>query len=204
MVCSWLVIATFPSFRIIQDPHVQNAPDKHTTFCATSRLSSWHLTPFPSERRANVFISRSFSTHRVQHGTSWILSLTVLLSTFRVSHPSLSVMSWTHLQHTCLLWPPPPHTHTLGTLTHCTKPLILTFFKSIWVKEILFGFLFSSRCSVRQLLWWWDTKTTPPANVHMGGRSLEFMFVIVCVCVWCIIACHEVTWGDLKGFSWMG
>lgn len=82
----------------------------------------------------------------------------------------------------------PPHTHTLTHSAHwhtarSYQPLLLTVSKSNWVKEIHFGFFFSPRCSVRQLLWWWDTKTTPSANVHMGGKITEFMFVMVCVCV---------------------
>ncbi len=84
----------------------------------------------------------------------------------------------------CLLF-----TDTCATLTCCEElpTATLTISKSNWVREIHFGFFLFSRCCVRQLLWWWDTKTALAANVHMSGKSSEVVFESVCVCA-CVCA----------------
>lgn len=115
-----------------------------------------------------------------------------LYNTLRISHHILVSLhtkpSTTRLPlQACSLF-----THTVLTCCEELPTATLTISKSNWVREIHFGFFLFFRCSVRQLLWWWDTKTALAANVHMSGKSTEVVFLSMSVCIYvygCVCLC---------------
>lgn len=140
--------------------------------------NTWYNTQIYKRRQ------RLFDTHHVQHYIVYSPCPDMShLSMADHSHPFLLLLFF---ESFAAYLPLPSYisfTHARTSLTCCTEQSIaaLTISKSKWVREIHFGFfLFSPRCSARQLLWWWDTKTALAADVHVSGKIIEF--VCVCVC----------------------
>lgn len=105
----------------------------------------------------------------------------MLYDTSRLSHHIPFPFKPSHLQNPC------HHASRSHTPQRCaakSRRLLLSPSPSQteWGKFTL-AFSFFSRWSVRQLLWWWDTKTALAANAHMSGKIIEFVFASVCVCV---------------------
>lgn len=86
-----------------------------------------------------------------------------------------------HLQPACLYKPASsshtPHWHAARS---CRPLLSPSPSQTEWEKFTLALFLFF-RCSVRQLLWWWDTKTSVVANVQQWEEHWGCV-LWVCLC----------------------
>lgn len=145
--------------------------------------SVWDTTQEHTNMSTETEWSGCFDTHHVRHHTVcpsfWKVTL---YDTSRLSHHTPFPFKPSHLQ-------PPCHhasrSHTPQWRAAKSRRLLLSPSPSQteWGKFTLAFFLFFPRWSVRQLLWWWDTKTALAANAHMSGKIIEFVFASVCVSV---------------------